>query len=408
MKILHVNYSDSIGGAAIAVNRLHNSLLKKNIESFILVKEKKENSNKIICNQTKSDKFFDRIKISLIRRFNKALTFSTNTGSCSFGFFRSNLINEINKSDADIVHLHWIGNETLSISQIKKIKKPIVWTFWDMWPINGSEHYSDNLRHINGYEKNNRPPNEKGLDLNRLLWNKKLKNFNFKMNIICPSKWLLEKTKKSKIFEKSSKSYIPLSIDKSFWIKDNEVNAKKHFEIPLDKKIILFSSTSGTNTRKGFNYLFESLNLMNREDLFLIVIGEKPENFDKIKISKKYLGKFEDKKIIRKIYSAADLIVMPSILEVFGQVILEGASCSVPSVIFNNTGGCDLIEHKVNGYVAEMKSIKDLVEGINWCLQSKEKNQFLGINARKIVENRFDDKISTDKIINLYKKILEK
>ena len=155
MKILHVNYSDSIGGAAIAVNRLHNSLLKENIESFMLVKEKKENSNKIICNQTKSDKFFDRIKISLIRRFNKALTFSTNTGSCSFGFFRSNLINEINKSDTDIVHLHWIGNETLSISQIKKIKKPIVWTFWDMWPINGSEHYSDNLRHINGYEKNN-------------------------------------------------------------------------------------------------------------------------------------------------------------------------------------------------------------------------------------------------------------
>ena len=55
-----------------------------------------------------------------------------------------------------------------------------------------------------------------------------------------------------------------------------------------------------------------------------------------------------------------------------------------------------------------MKSIKDLAEGINWCLQSKEKNQFLGINARKIVENRFDDKVSTDKTINLYKKILEK
>jgi len=408
VKILHVNYSDSIGGAAIAVNRLHYSLLNENIESFILVKVKNGNDNKIICNQTKSDKFFDRVKISLIRRFNKALTFSTNTGSCSFGFFRSNLINEINESDADIVHLHWIGNETLSISQIKKVKKPIVWTFWDMWPINGSEHYSDNLRHIDGYNKNNRPPSEKGLDLNRLLWNKKLKNFNFKMNIICPSKWLLEKTKKSKIFEKSSKDYIPLSVDKSFWIKENEINAKNYFEIPLDKKIILFSSTSGTNNRKGFNYLCESLNIMNREDLFLIIIGEKPKNFDKIKISKKYLGKFEDKVIIRKIYSAVDLIVMPSILEVFGQVILEGASCSVPAVIFDDTGGCDLIEHKVNGYVAEMKSIKDLAEGINWCLQSLEKNKFLGINARKIVEKYFDDKISAVKTIDLYKKILKK
>ena len=34
MKILHVNYSDSIGGAAIAVNRLHNKLLLKNTNEF--------------------------------------------------------------------------------------------------------------------------------------------------------------------------------------------------------------------------------------------------------------------------------------------------------------------------------------------------------------------------------------
>jgi glycosyltransferase involved in cell wall biosynthesis len=407
MKILHVNYSDSVGGAAIAVNRLHRNLLKMNIESNILVKKKETIDNEIFCDQSKIDKNFDRVKISLLRRLNNFLTFSTNSGSTSFCLFKTNLLNAINNSNSDLIHLHWIGNETISISQIKKINKPIVWTFWDMWPINGSEHYSDNLRNINGYQANNRGINEKGFDLNRFIWNHKLKHLNFKMNIICPSKWLYEKANKSRIFIKSSKNYIPLSVDKSFWLKENELDAKKEFNIPLNKKILLFSSTSGTNNRKGFNYLVESLNLIDRKDLFLLVVGEKPKKFNEIKMDKRYLGIFEDREIIRKIYSTADLIVMPSVLEVFGQVILEGASCSVPSVIFNNTGSCDLVKHKVNGYVAEKKSIDDFIAGINWCLESNEKTKNLGKNSRKIVENNFDDKLNIEKTIKLYKNILE-
>ena len=38
MKILHVNSSDSYGGAAKAVISLHKSLMKENIESFILTR----------------------------------------------------------------------------------------------------------------------------------------------------------------------------------------------------------------------------------------------------------------------------------------------------------------------------------------------------------------------------------
>ena len=43
MKILHVNYSDGDGGAAIAVKRLHNILNQKKIDSYLLVSEKKYN-----------------------------------------------------------------------------------------------------------------------------------------------------------------------------------------------------------------------------------------------------------------------------------------------------------------------------------------------------------------------------
>ena len=54
MKILHVNYSDAEGGAAIAVKRLHNILNQKQIDSKLLVSEKK-NQDKIEDDEAKEE-----------------------------------------------------------------------------------------------------------------------------------------------------------------------------------------------------------------------------------------------------------------------------------------------------------------------------------------------------------------
>ena len=137
----------------------------------------------------------------------------------------------------------------------------------------------------------------------------------------------------------------------------------------------------------------------------LVIFGEKPKNLDQLKIKSIYLGKFYDKNTIKMIYSAADLIIMPSILEVFGQVALEGASCSLPSVIFENTGCTDLIKHKKNGYIAKNRDILDLRNGIEWCLNSKENLNMISENARSISESNFSDEANISKLIDLYKSI---
>ena len=43
--------------------------------------------------------------------------------------------------DSDIVHIHWIGKELISIKALNKISKPIIWTMHDMWPILATEHF---------------------------------------------------------------------------------------------------------------------------------------------------------------------------------------------------------------------------------------------------------------------------
>ena len=41
----------------------------------------------------------------------------------------------------------------MSIREIGKIQKPLIWTFVDMWPVCGAEHYSSNNDFLNGYKK---------------------------------------------------------------------------------------------------------------------------------------------------------------------------------------------------------------------------------------------------------------
>ena len=99
-------------------------------------------------------------------------------GCILLSILSSNWFKKINSSDADIIHLHWIQGEMISIDEISKIEKPVVWSFLDMWPFSGTEHYTYNNRFVDGYSFNNVSENEfKFFDINRWRWRRKLEVF---------------------------------------------------------------------------------------------------------------------------------------------------------------------------------------------------------------------------------------
>ena len=112
-------------------------------------------------------------------------------------FSSSYWLKSINESDADIIHLHWFQNEMISVSDLSKIKKPLVWTLHDMWGFCGAEHISYDNRWNEGYLKSNRPIGEGRIDLNRWTWRRKRKYWKNPINIITPSDWMKQNVKKS-------------------------------------------------------------------------------------------------------------------------------------------------------------------------------------------------------------------
>ena len=66
-------------------------------------------------------------------RFIKNKVFKTqNKESFSFNIINTNILKRINEFSSDIVHLHWIGNEMISVSQLKKSRNQLFGLFMNV------------------------------------------------------------------------------------------------------------------------------------------------------------------------------------------------------------------------------------------------------------------------------------
>ena len=417
MKILHLNYYDIRGGAAIASNRIVsglNTLNKKN-KNILLVFEKKYKNNKIICKTSNIDSKINNIKKKIsfnLTKFQKIYSKYTH----SLNIFNSNLLSIIDKIEPDIIHLHWINNEFISIKQIKELSKkgyPLVWTMHDMWPYCGAEHYTKEKRFINGYTKLNKTKSNYGIDLNRYIWELKKKYWkNISFEIICPSKWQLNNIKKSSLFCKNSAHFIPLGIDIKKFNTYKKKTAQRKLNLDTKYKYLLFGSTeSPKNNRKGLDLLIKILNKdFFKENKFALLFYGKIEKYYKNKINIPCYSilniKENDYKKMSLIFSSIDMTLVPSRIESFGLIALESLACGRPVITFKKIGTSDLIIHRKNGFLANYLDMESFYRGIKWYYDLDNKKKATVNNFCKSETSRnFDIKKMSKRYLEIYKNL---
>ncbi|MFD2512662.1 glycosyltransferase family 4 protein [Pontibacter locisalis] len=411
MKVVHVNASDLEGGAARAANRLHQGLLKANVDSTLLVQSKSGNNTNVIGPQTNQQKaaasvrpFLDKLPTTRYKNRSKA-PFSPSWLPLS------GIPKRINDLNPDIVHLHWIGNGMLSIEEIADIKAPIVWTLHDSWAFTGGCHVRLSCEK---YQSScGACPvlgSEKISDLSHSVFKRKLKTYSKikKLTVTGPSVWLSKSASDSPLFKGRNILTIPIPLDTTVFSPVDKLTARRLLSLPEAKKLILFGAKSATeDLNKGFKLLIEALNKLVRADVELLVVGSnQPEEPQNLNHTAHYLGTFYDNVSLKLLYSAADVIVVPSLQEAFGQMATESLSCGTPVVAFGSTGLLDIVDHKKNGYLATPYETNDLAYGIDWVLSYPNASE-LAHSAREKVLNVFDATIIVQKYLNLYKEVIE-
>lgn len=411
MNILIVSASDIEGGAARAAYRLHRSLLVAGLDSKMLVQSKTSDDFTVIGPAGKLQKGLGKIRPTLDAIPVKRYKDRTKTLFSPSWLPFSSIVDHINEIDPDIVHLHWVTGGMLRIEDVARIRAPVVWSLHDMWAFTGGCHYDEEC----GKFKNSCGScpvlaSAKENDLSSKVLQRKQVSFKQHTNltIVGLSNWLAKQAKSSTLFENTSVVNLPNPIDTTSFAPFCKQQARTLFNLPGDKKLVLFGAMGATSDpRKGFKELAQALSYLPA-DYELVVFGSnEPKISQGFKQKAHYLGHLHDDITLRVLYNAADVMVVPSLQENLSNAIMESLSCGTPVVGFDIGGNSDLIDHQVNGYLAEPYSSADFAKGIDWVLQHQSPDK-LADNARQTVLVNFESSLVASKYIDLYREVLSK
>ncbi len=216
MNIFQVNESDISGGAARAAYRIQRSLVDHGeahgLQSQMRVIRRLSDDSTVIGGPPPlaQNPIWRRLQLRLSRRARQGFH-TGNPTLHSIAWPRTGLGLELQqrhrKGETDLVHLHWLGDATLSIEEIGRLHMPLVWTLHDQWAFCGAEHYSslplpgesasNDERYAEGYSPATRPSHEAGPDLNRRTWLRKRRAWQRPIQIICPSNWMSDCARRS-------------------------------------------------------------------------------------------------------------------------------------------------------------------------------------------------------------------
>lgn len=388
MKVILLSYEDGGGGAGRAALKLHKALLKNGVDSVLRVRSKTTDLPSVRITRPIVRKAIGKGAGFLAQPLMR-LQRKTQGGLHSPALFPTGIVDELNRSDADVLQLNWICG-LISIEEIGRLRKPLVWRLSDMWPFSGAEHYGDdgpNARWRTGYRRDNRLPGSRGPDIDRWVWRRKRRAWNRRIHIVAPSHWLADCASASALMRDWPVSVIPTAVDVEQFQPWPMKVAREVLGLPADDKLVLFGAISGgTDPRKGREFLEAALAklALRMSNVSGVIFGQsEPAKPPRLGLPLHWMGHISDDATLSLLYSAADVMVLPSRQDNLPQTGVESQSCGCPLVAFDTSGLPDLVQHERTGYLARPFEVDDLAHGIEWILQSSERRADLSRRARE-------------------------
>jgi glycosyltransferase involved in cell wall biosynthesis len=403
------------GGASKSAQRLFCGLQSIGIDVEFLVKNHKGSEHRIIEKYSVAESNSNSIKIGqklkklkIKNEYDKYLAWRNSNDLEKFSNLKSDIKIDktINNQNFEFVNLHWVADFLDYKSFFQKCKKPIFWTLHDESPYSFGEHYNQKhiideigmiqFRELSSLEKK----------IQGKIRSEKLKIFEKVNNleIIGPSKWICEQSKNSEVFGKYRTYNIPYGLNTNvFRLWDKEF-CKTFLEIPSDKPTLLFVADSLENHRKGFRILLKSLEMLGNLKLNIILIGsDRPKGLKFSDNHKVYsLGTVIDERVMSIVYNAADLFVIPSLMDNLPNTALESVCCGTPVIGFDIGGIPDIIEDRVNGLLVKKLCHEHLAKALHDGINNIEK--FNNKNISKSAVDKYQLQIQAYRYMELFER----
>lgn len=435
--------------------RLHSALLQSGVSSSMFVARSHAGLEQTVSPSGAAGRTMRTLRGALgaiplkvfYRNLSQQTHFSTNLGA-------GGMMSKALVDGPELVHFHWINGGMCHVSDLTVPMCPVAWTVHDSWAFTGGchvigdcENYTSSCGHCPQLNSSF------SLDASRFQhWTKRRAYKKASIQIVTPSSWMKERIQMSSLLSDFQVEVIPNAIDTRVFRPLDRAEARERLGLPQDSRIILFGAINArSDLNKGFDLfrqaagiLHERLNgseVSQEKPLSSISAGRQTDGTDvrsKNSGSRKSrsratlpvvlaifgserwagpradpdlpgfpvysTGTFQDDLSLSLLYSAADVMCVPSRQESFGQTAVEALACAIPVVAFRTSGLKDIVDHGVTGYLADPYDPQDFAAGIQYCLEHPD----LGKKGRHQVVRKFDSSVVARLHRDLYHRLLER
>lgn len=297
-------------------------------------------------------------------------------------------------SEADIIHLHWVGGFLDYESFFRIVKKPIVWTLHDENPGLGGFHYAS--------WKDKSTTKGQQIDNAMAVIKRKAYNHVKSMNIVAISSMMKDFICKNDLLDRFPCTLIHNGIDENLFLSKDKALARQSLGIKEDRMVFIFVAYNIYDNRKGLKDLLEALERLNIQNTTLICIGQYdvcPTTSFEVLCE----GFVSNPRLLSLYYSAADFFIMPSYQEAFAQTPMEAMACGTPVIAYPCSGTTDLIK-PFNGIVCTDFTIDALTHAIKKATSKiYDRNEI-----RQYIIEHFSYNLIGKEYAQLYRNILTK
>ncbi len=313
----------------------------------------------------------------------------------------------------DVIHLHTLAHMLDFKAFFAKVpgKLPIVRTLHDMSFFTGGCHQDWGCGRFRAQcgacpQLGSRDEH----DLSRRIWQRKRAALSSlapgRLHLVAPSRWMAEMAKASSLLHDTPITAIPLGLDTEKFRPRDRRFARDLWGIPHDASVILFVSSPLDRPEKGFHLLAGALRgFAQPSNLVLLSVGSGEPPMD-AGIPHRRLGYVSHEAVMSTVYSAADVLAVPSVQDTFPQACVEALACGVPVVGFGVGGIPEIVRHGVTGVLVPARDTDALRNAVWQILQDPARRAQFGVNGRRIALEEYSLEIQARRYHALYERIL--
>lgn len=419
--VLHVGTLDDVGGAARAARRLHDGLLATGWDSHIAAGILTRSDPRMLSltdlarkamlgplarlesHAPRTQRFIGDVRLPL--QSSRALA-------------RTSLFRR-----ASVVNLHNLHGNFFDFRALPAWAevKPLVWTLHDMWAFTGHVAYSyDCERWRSGCgdcplrKEPHRPLDDipqPRFDTTARAWKAKQTTYSrTPLTLIAPSAWLADLARESILVTHPDTTVrqIPYGLDTAVFRPVARDAARQMLGIDPTRKVILFGSTHVSQARKGFDHLARAIESLRdtHPDIEPLVLGPGADIAQRLP-GLRALGSISYERLQATVYSAADVVAVPSLADNQPLIALEALACGVPVVGFRAGGIPELVRDGKTGFCADPGDAAGLAAGLDRILADDNLRARLGASAREQAVREHPLELQAQRYGELYDELRE-